>query len=451
VVTSSVLPQAALVLAAVAVVLLAAAAMGRLGRRLYQPPAVAEMLTGIVLGPSVLGQLPGDLPGRIFTPATLPLLTGIAQVGLVLFMFLAGWELDLTILRGRKRTVGSLAGLAMAVPFAIGTGTAVFLYGKANAGHVSEGVFVFYMAAAFSITAFPVLARIIRDTRLTRTRVGTVAMTCAAVGDVAAWCVLVLVVAVAVGGGTARFIRVIAMTVAFGAFLGLVARPLLGLWLRRVTVRKAEAGVIPVLIACGALLSAYVTSWIGINIIFGAFAFGLAMPRLQIRELRQQLAAPIENSARLFLPVFFILTGLSTNARTLGWAGLVILLVVIATAVTGKFAGAAIPARLSGMKWRESLAFGALMNARGLTELVVLSIGRDLGVISARLFTIMVLMAVVTTAITGPLLRLLRVIPPEGPAAEDAGPLPAATVPAAPGPAAPPALRPRPDPLGGAW
>ena len=372
------------------------------------------MITGIVLGPSVLGQLPGNLPGRIFTPATMPPLSGIAQVGLVLFMFLAGWDLDLATLRGRRTTVGSVGALAMAVPFALGIGAAVLLYGKANAGHVSEGVFVFYLATAFAITAFPVLARIIRDSGLTRTRIGTMAMACAALGDVAAWCVLVLVVAMAAGGGAHGFIRVITLTILFGGFVAVAVRPLLRVWLRRVAGRHPDAGAVPVLVACGALLSAYATSWIGINIIFGAFAFGLAMPRKDVQELRQQIYASLESASRLFLPVFFILTGLSTNARALGWSGLLILLAVIAVAVTGKFAGAAIPARLSGMKWRESLGFGTLMNARGLTELVVLSIGHDLGVISTRMFTIMILMAVLTTAMTGPLLRLLRVVPPDG-------------------------------------
>lgn len=418
--TAHVLPPAALVLVAVAVVLLAAAVMGRLGGRLHQPPAVAEMIAGIVLGPSVLGQLPGGLPGRIFTPAIVPLLNAIAQVGLALFMFLAGWELDLTILRGRRAATGSLAALAMAIPFALGAGTAAILYSRTAHGHVGAGVFVFYLAAAFSVTAFPVLARIIKDSRLTQTRVGTIAMACAALGDVAAWCVLALVVAVAVGGGAAGFARIIALTAGFGAFTALVVRPALRGWLRQVASRQLEAGAVPALVAAGALLSAYVTSWIGINIIFGAFAFGLAMPRRDLGELRQRICAPLENCARLLLPVFFILTGLSTDARTLGWAGLLILAVVVATAVTGKFAGAAIPARLSGMEWRESLGFGALMNARGLTELVFLSIGRDLGVISTRLFTVMVLMAVLTTATTGPLLRLLRLASQHG----EAGQLP---------------------------
>jgi Kef-type K+ transport system membrane component KefB len=406
------LPPAALVLVAVAVVLLAAVTLGRLGRPLGQPPAVAEMVAGIVLGPSVLGLLPGNLPGRVFTPATLPLLNAIAQVGLALFMFLVGWELDLSILRGKRGAAGSMAAFSMVVPFALGTVTAAILYGKVYAGHVSEGIFIFYLASAFAVTAFPVLARIIRDSGLARTRIGTISMACSALGDVTAWCVLALVVAMAVGGGTAGFFRIVAITVGFGVFLGLVVRPLLRIWLRRAAGRERESGAVPLLIACGVLLSAYATSWIGINIIFGAFAFGIIMPRREIGALSQQIRVPIESGARLFLPVFFILTGLSVNARVLGWPGLLALLLVVAMAVAGKFTGAFIPARLSGMKWREALAFGALMNARGLTELVFLSVGRDLGVISPRMFTVMVLMAVVTTAITHPVLRLLGVVPP---------------------------------------
>jgi K+:H+ antiporter len=403
-----VLPQAALVLADVAIVLLAAAAMTRLGRWLAQPPAVAEIAAGIVLGPSVLGLPPGDLPARIFPASTTPLLSGIAQIGLVLFMFLTGWELDLGALRSRRRAVGSLAALAMAVPFAVGLGAAVLLYSRVNAGRMGEGAFVLYLATAFSITAFPVLARIIRDGPVARTRVGATAMACAAAGDVAAWCLLVLVVAVVAGGGTSRFFHVIALTAAFGALLWVAVRPVLGRLMRRAARGTgAGTGALTVLIACGALLSAYATSWIGINIIFGAFAFGLAMPRREAPDLRHQVAVPLEKAASLFLPVFFILTGLSVNIRTLGRSGVLALLFIVVTALAGKFAGSSVPARLSGMSWRDSAAFGALMNTRGLTEIVVLTIGRDLRVISPRMFTMMVVMALLTTAMAGPLLRVL--------------------------------------------
>lgn len=406
-VSSTVLPHAALVLADVAIVLLAAVAMTRLGRWLAQPPAVAEIAAGIVLGPSVLGLLPGNLPVRVFPASTTPLLSGIAQIGLVLFMFLMGWELDLGILRSRRTAVGSLAALAMAIPFAVGLGAAVLLYSRVNAGHLGKGAFVLYLATAFSITAFPVLARIIQDGPAARTRVGATAMACAAAGDVAAWCVLVLVVAVVGGGGTSRFFQVIALTLAFGVFLCVAVRPILRQLMHRAARRPAGTGALTVLIACGALLSAYVTSWIGINIIFGAFAFGLAMPRREVPDLRHQVAVPLEKAASLFLPVFFILTGLSVNIRSLGWSGAVALLFIVATALVGKFAGASIPARLSGMSWRDSTAFGALMNTRGLTEIVVLTIGLDLKVISPRMFTMMVVMALLTTAMAGPLLRIL--------------------------------------------
>ena len=405
--SSTVLPHAALILADVAIVLLAAVAMTRLGRWLAQPPAVAEIAAGIVLGPSVLGLLPGNLPVRIFPASTTPLLSAVAQIGLVLFMFLAGWELDLGILRSRRTAVGSLAALAMAIPFAVGLGAAVLLYSRVNAGHLGKGAFVLYLATAFSITAFPVLARIIQDSPAARTRVGATAMACAAAGDVAAWCVLVLVVAVVGGGGTSRFFQVIVLTLAFGVFLCVAVRPILRQLMRRAARRAAGTSALTALIACGALLSAYATSWIGINIIFGAFAFGLAMPRREVPDLRHEVAVPLEKAASLFLPVFFILTGLSVNIRSLGWSGAVALLFIVATALAGKFAGASIPARLSGMSWRDSTAFGALMNTRGLTEIVVLTIGLDLKVISPRMFTMMVMMALVTTAMAGPLLRIL--------------------------------------------
>ncbi|MEV7192639.1 cation:proton antiporter [Streptomyces sp. NPDC093510] len=400
------LPLEAIVLIDVAIVLLAGAAMARCVRRLHQPPVIAEIAVGILLGPSLLGLLPGDLPARIFPDEARPLLGAISQVGLVLFMFLAGWELDLTRLRGRGRAVGALAALAMAVPFALGAGAAALLYSSQSSQEVGTGTFVFYVGTAFSITAFPVLARIIRDSGLSTSRVGTLAMACAAIGDVVAWCVLVLVVAVAGAGGTGEFFFVVALTVAYGLVMAFVVRPLLA----RVLLRgpgRSERGTLLVLIVSGVFVSSFVTSWIGIHAIFGAFAFGLVMPRRRAPELHHQVEAPIEKVSALLLPVFFVVTGLSVDIGALGSSGLLALALIVVTAVVGKFAGAALPARLAGLGWREATAFGALMNTRGLTELVILGIGRELGLISAQMFTMMVVMALVTTAMAGPLLRLL--------------------------------------------
>ncbi|MFJ8668593.1 cation:proton antiporter [Streptomyces sp. NPDC093600] len=406
---SSSVPLDAIVLADVAIVLVVGAVMVALGRRLHQPPVVAEIAAGLMLGPSLLGLLPGDLPALIFPPEARPALSALAQVGLALFMFLAGWELDLGRLRGRTGSVGSTAFLAMAVPFAVGAGAAALLYDSTAPDGVGADMFVLYMATAFSITAFPVLARIIRDRRLGHTRVGAMAMACAAAGDVVAWCVLVLVVALAGSGGTGGFFTVIALTAVYAAVMLLVVRPLLHRALRSAAGGPQERGVRLVLIVAGVLLSSYATSWIGIHAIFGAFAFGLVMPRTTEPRLHQQLAAPLEKTSSLLLPVFFVITGLSVDIGGLGVSGLLTLLVVLVAAVVGKYAGAAIPARLSGMSWRDAGAFGTLMNTRGLTEIVILGIGRELGLIGPDLFTMMVLMALVTTAMAGPLLRLLGV------------------------------------------
>ncbi|MFC8508411.1 cation:proton antiporter [Streptomyces sp. NPDC057411] len=430
---SHAVPIEAVVLADVAVVLLAGAVMVRIARRFHQPPVVAEIAAGLMLGPSLLGLLPGDLPALVFPPDARPMLSAVAQLGLALFMFLAGWELDLGRLRGRAASVGATALLAMGAPFAVGAGAALLMYGSQAPAGVGRDTFVLYLATAFSITAFPVLARIVRDQGLGATRVGTTAVACAAVGDVVAWCVLVLVVALAGAGGAGGaggpggFFRVLGWTCAYGVAMVLVVRPLL----HRV-LRRAGSGRLAVVVA-GVLLSAYATSFVGVHAIFGAFAFGLVMPRERPRErpgerpgehpeeqpggqrLGREVAVPLEKVSSLLLPVFFVLTGLSVDIGGLGWSGAAVLFLVLAAAVAGKFAGAVLPARLSGMSRRDAAAFGVLMNTRGLTEIVILGIGRELGLIGPELFTVMVLMALVTTAMAGPLLRLLGVGAVAGP------------------------------------
>ncbi|MET7763956.1 cation:proton antiporter [Streptomyces sp. NPDC005355] len=401
------LPTEAIAMADVAIVLLAGRLLIGLSRRLRQPPVVAEIAIGIMLGPSVLGLLPGDLPERIFPHDARPMLSAVAQVGLLLFMFLAGWEMDLGRLRGRGRSIGVMAGLSMAVPLVLGAGAAVLLAGRyADAGR-STTAFVLFLSTAFAITAFPVLARIIKDSGLTGTRVGSTAMACAAVGDVLAWCVLVLVVAISESGSPGDFFTVVGLSAAYG-LVAFAVRPLLRFLVGR--SRQGASGANPlVLIASGVFLSAWVTSWIGIHAIFGAFAFGLMMPRETRGELHRRVAAPLTGIVTVLLPVFFIVTGLSVNVGVLGPAGLTYLGLILVVAVLGKYAGTVLPARMSGMSWREAGAFGTLMNTRGLTEIVILDIGRQLGVIDTEMFTMMVIMALVTTAMAGPLLHMLGI------------------------------------------
>ncbi|RAG83170.1 cation/H(+) antiporter [Streptacidiphilus pinicola] len=410
------IPVEAVVLADIAIVVAVCALLARLLRRLHQPPVVAEIAAGLLLGPSVLGLLPGDLPDHLFpADARLPL-SAIANLGLVLLMFLCGWELDARQMRGARGSVGAVAVLAMALPFALGGGFATLIRDQAPHG-ARPLAFVLFLATAFSITAFPVLARLLRDQGLTRTRVGVMAMSSAALGDVVAWCVLVLVTAVAGGQKSGGFWVMLGWTAAFAAAMVLVVRPLLHRVLARLNA-VGNPGAATAVVLCGILFAAFATSWIGVHPIFGAFAFGLLMPRRTSAgaglgdELMQQVGVPLDRAATLLLPVFFMLTGLSVDIRHLGVSGLLLLVAALLVASAGKFLGAGLPVRLAGLRGREALAFGTLMNTRGLTEIVVLGIGRQLGLISGELFTVMVLVALLTTALAGPVLRFLRITGP---------------------------------------
>ncbi|MFC0602355.1 cation:proton antiporter [Streptomyces palmae] len=415
-------PLDAVVMADIALVLLVGALVAGLARRLRQPPVIGEIAVGIALGPSLLGLLPGDLPQQLFPAEARPMLSAVSQLGLLLFMFLAGWELDAALVRNRGRAMLAMATSAMVVPFALGAGLAALLLGHYS-GDRGSAAFVLYLGTAMSITAFPVLARILSDTGLNRTPVGATAMVCAAVGDVLAWCLLVLVTAVAEAAGPGRLVEVVLLTAVYALVMALVVRPLLRRGLLRGD-RRLGAGRLFTLVAAGVLLSSYVTSWIGTHAIFGAFAFGMAMPRQLRQELRESIEVPLEKTATLLLPVFFILTGLTVDLSSLGWSGFAVLLAVLAVATGGKLLGAMVPARLSGLSWREAGAFGLLMNTRGLTELVILDVGRQLGVIDNRLFAVMVVMALVTTAMAGPLLHAMDMTPAV-PAARPAARVPA--------------------------
>lgn len=416
----------ATVLADIAIVLILGAALLRLSRFARQPAVVGEILAGVALGPSLLGLLPGHLTLHVFPTDARPFLSAIAQIGLLLFMFVLGWELEPQQLRGSKRTVAAVSLGSIAVPFALGIGAAALCYAQyaTVAGkHVSFLTFALYLGVAMSVTAFPVLARILADSGLGATRVGALALASAALGDIVAWCVLAVVVGLAsAGSAVGGFTTMLGWSLAYIAGMVLLVRPLLRALTARMLKRGATAPLVS-LIAAGVFLSAYLTSLIGIHPIFGAFAFGIVMPRHPWRELQPAVQRPLQQASRLLLPVYFVITGLFVNVGALHADDWLVLVLLLAVACVGKLAGATLPARWTGMEWRESLGVGLLMNTRGLTELIILNVGLSLNVLDGRLFTLMVLVALITTAIAGPLLPLLV----RKPQAHFAAPVQAAT------------------------
>ena len=398
------------VVLALLVVMVLARLLGALFRRVQQPPVIGEVVAGILLGPSLLGRIAPDVASYIMPPSVAPLLGVISQVGIILYMFLVGAELDIGILRARGRALLAIAHASMVTPFLLGATLALFLYPRLSTGDVPFTEFALFFGVAMSITAFPVLARILKDRGLTRTPLGALAIACAAVGDVTAWCLLAFVVGVAQSRVGAALITT-ALMIAFAAFMLLVAAPLV----RRFEERHPDGDLTPGEVSflfTALLVSAFITEAIGVHAIFGAFLCGAVLPhdgriaRGMTRRLEDLVSA-------LLLPAFFAVTGLRTRiglvdgAESWMWCG-----VIIVVASLGKFGGSFVAARVAGMKAREAAALGVLMNTRGLMELIVLNIGLDLNVITPPLFAMMVLMALATTTATSPLLRWL--LPDDG-------------------------------------
>jgi Kef-type K+ transport system membrane component KefB len=391
-------------MADVAAVLVASAVLSPLLRRLGQPRVIAEIAAGIALGPSLLGLLPGHLTVRLFPLAARPDLSAIAQVGILLFMFLIGWEMNPADIREKGAAVLGISLASIALPFVTGGLLATWLFhdhAVVNGHHISRTAFVLFVGTAMAITAFPVLARIILEHRLQLTLPGRLSLASAALGDVLAWCMLAAVAAVAVSAGPGSMVRIMGWSVLYALVLGFVVRPLLRALLARMT-RTVDAPLqtLAVMVA-GVFVAGYVTNLIGLDAIFGAFSFGLVMPRDSAKTLRSAVRIPMENITALLLPVFFVTTGLSVNVTTLGGSGVLELLAIVVVASVGKLVGAGGAARLSGLSWQESRTVGFLMNTRGLTELIILNAGVSMGVLDSRMFTMMVLMALITTAMAG--------------------------------------------------
>lgn len=389
---------------AVAVIMAAARLVGAAFAMIRQPQVIGEIVAGILLGPSLLGFVAPEVADYLFPPGVVDVLIVMAQFGLILFMFLIGLELDLSLIRGSGHTAVFVSHVSIVAPLVLGAALAIPIYPLVGSGSFSA--FALFMGAAMAITAFPVLARILTDSGLHNTRLGTLAISCAAVDDVTAWCVLAVVVSIAKATGAAGALATIGLAVVFiAAMIGLI-RPLL----RRLEWVHAQRGrlgaQLTAALLVGLLLSAWATEVIGIHAIFGAFLAGAVLPRSG--DLARELTGRLEDLTVLFLlPIFFAVVGLSTSIGLLDqpvhWF---IAAAVLATAVAGKWGAGTAAARLAGEGWRESNALGILMNTRGLAEIVILTVGRELGVISPALFTAMVLMALTTTLMTTPLLAL---------------------------------------------
>ncbi|MFI6418129.1 cation:proton antiporter [Streptomyces sp. NPDC050842] len=401
------------VVAALAVVIATSSALGAAARRLGQPPVVGQLFAGIALGPSLLGLLPGQVYETLFPAEIQPILTALAQVALVLFLFAVGYELDLGLLRG-QRAVAAVSLGGFVVPMAMGAGLVLLLpeaFASVNGGRPVDTTFVLYMAVALSITAVPVLASIIKDQGLAGSVPGTVAMAAAGVIDALSWPVLAVVL---VGGahGSLRSWAVKAALLAVYVLVMLFAvRPLLAWWKDRPGTRVAQQ--VPVAVSV-ALASAWATNALGLHVIFGALLAGVVMPRRPDGSPDGSLLRPLQDAGGLLLPVFFAVSGMAVALDGLHGSDLLLLAVICAAAVVSKVAAGTLAARGVRIPWRDSLLIGVLLNTRGLTELIVLNVGLATGVIGPRLYALLVVMALLTTAAAGPLIGLLRRRPDAG-------------------------------------
>lgn len=388
-------------------ILLTARAVGWVFRKIHQPQVVGEMAAGLLLGPSFLGWIAPGASAWLFPKESFALLGTLSQVGLIVYMFLVGTSLNAKLLKERTHAAIVTSHVSIILPFVMGLLLSVYLYPRLSSSGVPFSHFALFLGISMSITAFPVLARILTDRRLTHTGVGAVAITCAAVDDITAWCLLAgLILFVRASAAALPLWAVVGGSLAYVGVMVFAVRPAFAAFL----AKRRREGAAPLskdllaVILLAVLASAWVTEHLGIHALFGAFLVGAILPRDD--GLPAALAEKLEDlTVVLLLPLFFALTGLKTSVSLLsGGDHWLYAAIIMAVAVTGKLGGATVASRLTGMPWRDASAVGILMNTRGLMELVVLNIGLDLGVVSPALFAMLVLMALATTFMTTPLL-----------------------------------------------
>jgi len=399
------------VLLALAVIIVVARGLGALFSRIQQPAVVGEVIAGIILGPSLLGRVWPNASAFVLPAAVAPFLSVLSQVGVLLYMFMVGLELDFRNARTRRHATVAISHASIVIPFLLGSCLALLLYPRLSSHDVPFTVFALFLGVSMSVTAFPVLARILTDRGMHRTPMGIMALTCAAVDDVTAWCLLAFVVSVATATEMTGALRTAVLSLVYVGVMFVLFRPLVMRMMRRLESAATLSRALSAAAFVALLLSSLATEWIGIHAIFGAFIMGVIIPADS--RLARELSNKLEDIVViLLLPAFFAYTGMRTQIGLVsgGMQWLLCALIVV-TASVGKFGGSAVAARLTGLSWRDSSALGVLMNTRGLMELIVLNIGLDLKVISPALFAMLVIMAVVTTFATTPILHLVTRAP----------------------------------------
>jgi len=398
----------ALLLAQVIIILLFARLFGWICKKIGQPTVIGEIAAGIILGPSLVGLYFPGVTAAFFPDRSLDNLQLLSQIGLIFFMFVIGMELDLKVLKNRARDAVIISHASIIIPFALGMALACFIYRSFAPEGIRFTSFALFLGIATSITAFPVLARIVQERGIHKTRLGTIVITCGAADDITGWCVLAVVIAIVKAGSFVSALYTVLLALIYIFLMMKVIRPFLKrigeLHTSRENLSKPIVGIFFLIL----ILSSYTTEVIGIHALFGAFIAGSVMP--ENVKFRSLFIEKVEDIALvLLLPLFFVFTGLRTEINLLNDAylweitGLIILI-----ATTGKFLGSTLAAKFVGQSWKDSLTIGTLMNTRGLMELIVLNIGYDLGVLKPEIFTMMVIMALVTTFMAGPALDLIN-------------------------------------------